>query len=71
MNHFLGGRPEAPPLFVIGHDGNSQFVNYRIKGAYHVVDRLFGAAELRLGEEDQQIVRINRITPNRAIRSSL
>lgn len=62
---------EAPPLFVIGHDGNSQLVNYRIKGAYYVVDRLFGAAELRLGEEDQQVVRINRITPNRAIRSSL
>jgi len=51
---------EAPPLFVVGHDGESQLVNYRIKGAYYVVDRLFGAAELRLGEKKQQVVRIIR-----------
>jgi len=35
-------------------------VNYRINGAYYIVDRLFGAAELRLGEDDQQVVRIVR-----------
>jgi len=51
---------EAPPLFVVGRGGESQLVNYRINGAYYIVDRLFGAAELRLGEDDQQVVRIVR-----------
>ena len=51
---------EAPPLFVVGRNGDSQLVNYRINGAYYIVDRLFGAAELRLGEDDQQVVRILR-----------
>ncbi len=51
---------EAPPLFVVGRNGTSQLVNYRINGSYYIVDRLFVAAELRLGEEDQQIVRIIR-----------
>ncbi|HIG21812.1 MAG TPA: P-type conjugative transfer protein TrbG [Henriciella marina] len=51
---------EAPPLFVVGRNGESQLVNYRINGAYYIVDRLFGAAELRLGEDEQQVVRILR-----------
>lgn len=51
---------DAPPLFVIGPDGHNQLVNYRVKGSYYIVDRLFAAAELRLGEEPQQIVRISR-----------
>lgn len=51
---------EAPPLFVVGRNGESQLVNYRINGSYYVVDRLFGAAELRLGEDNQQVVRILR-----------
>lgn len=49
---------EAPPLFVIGEDGEAQLVNYRVAGRYYVVDRLFGAAELRLGGKRQKIVRI-------------
>ena len=51
---------EAPPLFVVGADGETQLVNYRVRDRYYVVDRLFAAAELRLGEEPQQIVRIIR-----------
>ena len=51
---------EAPPLFVTGADGRSELVNYRLKGHYYVVDRLFAAAELRLGERRQQVVRILR-----------
>jgi type IV secretion system protein VirB9 len=51
---------EAPPLFVVGPDGGSELVNYRVRGNYYVVDRLFGAAELRLGQDPQQIVRISR-----------
>lgn len=52
---------EAPPLFVMGREGDSQLVNYRVKGRYYVVDRLFARAELRLGEKDQQVVQIERL----------
>ena len=51
---------EAPPLFVLGDGGRAELVNYRLKGRYYVVDRLFGAAELRLGGRHQQVVRITR-----------
>jgi type IV secretion system protein VirB9 len=54
------GEDEAPPLFVTGRDGRPQLVNYRVRGHYYVVDRLFAAAELRLGKERQQVVRIVR-----------
>ena len=39
---------EAPALFVIGRDGKSQLVNYRMSGDYYVVDRLF-ARDVDLG----------------------
>jgi P-type conjugative transfer protein TrbG len=51
---------EAPPLFVIGPEGDGQLVNYRIRQNYYIVDRLFAAAELRMGGEHQQTVRISR-----------
>lgn len=51
---------EAPPLFVVGPQGDNQLVNYRVRGNYYIVDRLFAAAELRLGEKPQQVVRISR-----------
>lgn len=58
---------EAPPLFVLGEDGDAQLVNYRVAGRYYVVDRLFGAAELRLGGKRQKIVRIERAPERRAL----
>jgi type IV secretion system protein VirB9 len=51
---------EMPPLFVIGPDGEPELVNSRVHGNILIVDRLFAAAELRLGAEDQQRVRIIR-----------
>jgi P-type conjugative transfer protein TrbG len=51
---------QAPPLFVVGENGDSELVNYRIRGNYYVVDRLFAVAELRLGADKQQRVRISR-----------
>lgn len=51
---------EAPPLFVVGPLGDTQLVNYRVSGKHYIVDRLFAAAELRLGEKPQQVVRIAR-----------
>jgi type IV secretion system protein VirB9 len=54
------GQGEAPPLFLIGADGKAELVNYRVRGRYYVVDRIFAAAELRLGLEKQKVVRITR-----------
>jgi len=52
---------EAPPLFVTDGKGTvSKLVNYRVRDGFYVVDRLFDAAELRLGEKDQTVVRIER-----------
>ncbi len=51
---------EAPPLFVVGSDGKPTLVNYRVRGTTYIVDRLFAAAELRLGTAPQRIVRIVR-----------
>ncbi|MGH8856417.1 MAG: P-type conjugative transfer protein TrbG [Polaromonas sp.] len=59
---FPGGiaQGELPPLFVVGPHGDGQLVNYRFRSPYYVVDRLFGAAELRLGDNKAQVVRIER-----------
>jgi P-type conjugative transfer protein TrbG len=51
---------EMPPLWVIGPQGEGQLVNYRVRGNYMIVDRLFAAAELKLGTDPQQVVRIVR-----------
>jgi type IV secretion system protein VirB9 len=51
---------ELPPLFVIGQQGDGQLVNYRFRSPYYVLDRLFGAAELRLGADKAAVVRIER-----------
>ncbi|MEH2519040.1 P-type conjugative transfer protein TrbG [Bradyrhizobium sp. AZCC 1610] len=51
---------EMPPLFVIGPDGKPEIVNYRTYRNVLIVDRLFAAAELRLGGDAQQKVRIVR-----------
>ena len=53
---------EAPALFVL-RDKETQLVNYRMKGDFYVVDRLVDSAELRVGQQDQEIVRIVRTTP--------
>jgi type IV secretion system protein TrbG len=52
---------EMPPLFVIGAGGAGELVNYRVSGHHLIVDRLFAAAELRLGDKHSvQKVRIMR-----------
>ena len=56
---------EAPPLFVLGsdgkgHSGAAQLVNYRVKGDWYVVDRLFDKAELRLGQAPQTVIAVVR-----------
>jgi type IV secretion system protein VirB9 len=55
------GQGEMPPLFVIGPAGGSELVNYRVRQNFLVVDRLFAAAELRLGDKTgERRVRIVR-----------
>jgi type IV secretion system protein TrbG len=56
------GQGEMPPLFVVGPEGDtSELVNYRVRGHYMIVDRLFAAAELRFGaDRHQKRVRIVR-----------
>ncbi|RWM40264.1 P-type conjugative transfer protein TrbG [Mesorhizobium sp.] len=52
---------EMPPIFVIGPDGEAEIANSRVFGNILIIDRLFGAAELRLGSgKRQQTVRITR-----------
>lgn len=54
------GTTDMPPLFVLGAGGDAELVNYRIRGRYYVVDRLFDAAELRHGTKNQTIVRVQK-----------
>lgn len=53
---------EAPPLFVIGADGKAELINYRLRDRFYIVDRIFDAAELRLGLKKSQVVRIDRVS---------
>lgn len=51
---------EMPPIFVLGAGGDLEIANSRVYRNILIVDRLFGAAELRLGGAEQQAVRIAR-----------
>ncbi|MER9316302.1 P-type conjugative transfer protein TrbG [Mesorhizobium sp. M0659] len=58
---------EMPPLFVIGPDGETEIANSRVYLNILIVDRLFGAAELRLGNgKRQKSVRIVRTDGTRS-----
>ncbi|HKX80559.1 MAG TPA: P-type conjugative transfer protein TrbG [Novosphingobium sp.] len=59
---------EAPPFFIIGAGGEAELANYRVRGRFYVIDRIFDVAELRLGTKKQQIVRINRVADGSAAR---
>ncbi len=61
---------DLPPLFIVGQNGGAELVNYRVQGRYMVVDRLFDAAELRLGaKKNEQRVTIRRDDKPRRARS--
>jgi P-type conjugative transfer protein TrbG len=51
---------EAPALFVLSGNGETQLVNYRVRNDTYIVDRLVDRIELRVGQQDQEIVRITR-----------
>jgi P-type conjugative transfer protein TrbG len=50
---------ESPALFVL-RDDQTQLVNYRVRQEFYVVDRLFQSAVLRVGQQSQEVVRIDR-----------
>lgn len=50
---------EAPALFVM-RNNQTQLVNYKVNREMYIVDRLIDVAELRVGQEEQEIVRIER-----------
>jgi type IV secretion system protein TrbG len=54
---------EAPALFVI-EDGKPLLVNYRVKGDYYIVDRLFDHAQLRVGTDKAVDVTRNSVSAN-------
>jgi len=51
---------ELPPLFILGAKNQAELVNYRVHAPFYIVDRLFDAAELRLGGKSELKVRIER-----------
>jgi P-type conjugative transfer protein TrbG len=52
---------EAPALVLIDTSGKSALVNYRVRGSYYIVDKLFQQAALIVGVgSDQQKVEITR-----------
>jgi P-type conjugative transfer protein TrbG len=54
---------EAPALVLIDNAGKSALVNYRVRGSYYIVDKLFDRAALIVGVGgDQQKVEIVRKT---------
>jgi type IV secretion system protein TrbG len=54
---------EMPPLFMAGAGGDLELVNYRVRGPWMMVDRLFERAELRLGSgKHAQVVQIMRVS---------
>jgi P-type conjugative transfer protein TrbG len=55
------GTTSAPPLFIVGTDSEADLVNYRVKGHFYIVDRLFDRAQLRVGKDPQTIVEIKRV----------
>jgi P-type conjugative transfer protein TrbG len=44
---------EAPALFLLSRDDDPMLVNYRVKGDFYIVDRLFERAEMRVGKSER------------------
>lgn len=59
---------DAPPFFIVGPTGQAELANYRVRGRFYIIDRIFDVAELRLGTRKQQVVRISRVSEGSAPR---
>jgi P-type conjugative transfer protein TrbG len=51
---------EAPVLFLIEDGSEPLLTNYRVKGDYYIVDRLFEKAELRVGPSKRVSIELER-----------
>jgi P-type conjugative transfer protein TrbG len=51
---------EAPALFLIEDNSEPLLLNYRVKGDYYIVDRLFEKAELRVGPSRRVTIELER-----------
>jgi P-type conjugative transfer protein TrbG len=52
---------EMPPVFILGENGSTELVNYRVQDRFMVLERLFSTAELRLGDrKTEKRVRVVR-----------
>lgn len=51
---------EAPTLFILDEDSEPMLVNYRVKGDYYIVDRLFDQSELRVGPHKKISIEVKR-----------
>lgn len=49
---------EAPALFLLEDGSEPMLVNYRVKGDYYIVDRLFEKAELRVGPKKRVTIEL-------------
>ena len=47
-----------PTLFIADENGDSQVVNYRVRGNYYIVDQIFKTARLVMGQTDKRSVEI-------------
>ncbi|MFP4387206.1 MAG: P-type conjugative transfer protein TrbG [Alphaproteobacteria bacterium] len=54
------GTTKAPVLYVLADNGDTEIVNYRVRGNFYVIDRIIKKAELRLGTKYPRIVHITR-----------
>jgi type IV secretion system protein TrbG len=61
------GVTDIPALYVLTADGKGHVTNWEKRGDWYVVPRLFTRAELRLGHEGAEVVRISRGTRYRAV----
>lgn len=61
--HFPQGArlQKMPALFVLTSSGKPKLTTYRVEGDYYVVDEIFDMAELRLGEDDVEVVGVENM----------
>lgn len=55
---------DAPALFLLEDDSEPLLVNYRVKGDYYILDRIFDEAEMRVGTKRTVTIRSDRVRRN-------
>jgi type IV secretion system protein VirB9 len=50
-----------PPLFALNDNGELELVNYRVRDRFMIAERLLDRAELRIGGNKRDRVRIEKL----------